>query len=126
VLGDIVDHLCGDRGRHHHPDRARRVERAGEIGERVGTDGTLIGQGGDRVGVGVEYDAVVPRGQQAPHQVRPHPPQADHSDAHQIPFTSCPEPDRNHANAAQTIKNKRFSDVGFGATVAAALQPGAR
>lgn len=30
------------------------------------------------------------------------------------------QPDRNHANAAQTIKNKRFSDVGFGATVAAA------
>ena len=62
---------------------ARGLDELGdEVVERVGAGRPLAGERGDGVRVDVEDDALVAVAHQAPHEVRSHPSESDHSELH--------------------------------------------
>ena len=78
----VRDGLLDDRRGHHHPRHSRQLELGGEVVERRRADGALLCQFLDRRGAHVEHDAFVTAAQQAPHHVRTHSAEADHSHLH--------------------------------------------
>jgi hypothetical protein len=73
-----VDEGSGD----HDPDRARLLQFCHEVLERVSGDGTVLRQILRRFRVQVEDDTLMAAAQKAPHHVRAHSSQSDHSEFH--------------------------------------------
>ena len=80
---DLADHDVGDLpGRNHDPDVARPVELGDELFQTVRSDGAIGHQFGDRCRVGVIDDGAVSVLHDSADDVRPHPPETDHSQLH--------------------------------------------
>ena len=87
ALGQVLDGLAGEGGRHHHPGHLGRRRARRRTSSRVVAPvmaSLLGGQRRHRVGAHVVDHAGVPVAHQAPHQVGPHATESDHSELHGI------------------------------------------
>src|SRR3989441_7771944 len=80
---EIAQRLVDRRGRHHEPERARRLEAGDQVVERGGGDGAgLLREGVTRLRRGGVHADLVSTAHQAARHVRAHPAKTDHSQLH--------------------------------------------
>ena len=81
-LGHLVDDVARETRGDHEPDRARSLELARHVGERLRTRRALAGERGHGIRIHVVDDAFVPVVHEAAHDVRAHSSESDHSQLH--------------------------------------------
>src|ERR1700730_837010 len=82
---EVGDTLIHSSRRHHQPYRSGPSELFCKIRQRIGSRCSLLNQLLHRFWRSVEDYTLVPSSQQTPHHVRPHSPEADHSELHNSP-----------------------------------------